>query len=405
MKLHLRLSILIALTMGAQAQTPGHVLVVSVDGLDNRYLADADTLGLRIPNIRRLMREGQVSQGVIGVVPTVTWPSHTTMISGVDPAVHGILGNRRPPSQGGEYYWDVSLLHARTLLDALKAAGRTSATVTWPVTVNASSTYNLPEYFKGRRGPDMDIRSIESKSNPPDLVQKIAGTYPSFPQQWMTDRNRTQATLYILKSYHPDLILVHLVDLDSEAHDNAPFSREANATLEHIDGLIGEMLQALPGGYNFVLVSDHGFERVEEEIRLEAVAKARGVSGVRAQGGIVSAETPSAAALLKQLKAEGYGIGRQIPLQELERFSPALAKAEVVYESAPYVMFAGGETGREREKPRETGNHGHWPTRYRAVYVAWGPKIRAGKLPEISMKDIAGRLAGMLGVPFTPGPK
>ncbi|HUB34659.1 MAG TPA: alkaline phosphatase family protein, partial [Bryobacteraceae bacterium] len=54
--------------------------VISVDGLDNRYLADADAMGLKIPNLRRMMREGQAARGVIGVFPTITWPSHTTLI-------------------------------------------------------------------------------------------------------------------------------------------------------------------------------------------------------------------------------------------------------------------------------------------------------------------------------------
>jgi predicted AlkP superfamily pyrophosphatase or phosphodiesterase len=85
---HLTLLLLAtALTLSAKQR----LLVVSVDGLDQRYLTNRDQLGLKIPNIRRLLKEGQASEGVIGVVPTVTWPSHTTMITGVDPTVHGIL--------------------------------------------------------------------------------------------------------------------------------------------------------------------------------------------------------------------------------------------------------------------------------------------------------------------------
>jgi len=76
------------------------LLMISVDGLDYRYLRDADKLGLKIPNLRRLMRDGEVTEGIEGVAPTVTWPSHTTMITGVDPAEHGILGNRRPRMDG-----------------------------------------------------------------------------------------------------------------------------------------------------------------------------------------------------------------------------------------------------------------------------------------------------------------
>src|SRR6476469_9726450 len=109
-----RLLLLAALAVPVAAKQP--LVVISVDGLDNRYLQNADLMGLKIPNLRRLKREGQYAKGIIGVVPTITWPSHTTMITGVDPVVHGILGNRRPVSEGGDYPWSVSLLKARTLL-------------------------------------------------------------------------------------------------------------------------------------------------------------------------------------------------------------------------------------------------------------------------------------------------
>ena len=72
--------------------------------------------------------------------------------------------------------------------------------------------------------------------------------FPSFRQEWMDDRTRTQAVVFLLKTEKPDLLLVHLVDLDSEEHDNAPFSREANAILEYTDELVGQMMDALPEG-------------------------------------------------------------------------------------------------------------------------------------------------------------
>ena len=79
----------------AQAQkTPAHkLLLISIDGLDWRYLRDREALGLKIPNLRRLLARSQVADGVTGVWPTVTWPSHTSLITGVPPAKHGILAN------------------------------------------------------------------------------------------------------------------------------------------------------------------------------------------------------------------------------------------------------------------------------------------------------------------------
>ena len=120
------------------------------------------------------MREGQYSRGVDWRRPTITWPSHTTILTGVDPVVHGILSNWRPP---GDRYLDYSQIKSPNLIGAAHKAGLTIAAVTWPVTVGAPVDWNLPEYFSKRRGGYMDFRSIESKSNPPDLVAKIAADY------------------------------------------------------------------------------------------------------------------------------------------------------------------------------------------------------------------------------------
>ena len=257
---------MLVVTLPLAAKQP--LVVVSVDGLDNRYLLNADQLGLKIPNLRRLMREGQFSRGVIGVVPTVTWPSHTAIITGVDPVTHGILNNWRPP---GDRYLDYSQIKVPTLIGAAHTAGLTVATISWPVTVNAPVDWNLPEFFEKRRGGSMDLRSIESKSKPPDLVGKIAADYPSFAQEWMDDRTRTLAALWLLRHEKPQLMLLHLVDLDSEAHEDGPFTREANAILERTDELIGEIVAALPAGSAFAVVSDHGFERVERIVNLKSV--------------------------------------------------------------------------------------------------------------------------------------
>lgn len=394
-----------ACAFNATARQP--LLVISVDGLDQRYLQNRDQLGLSIPHIRRLLREGQWSEGVIGVVPTITWPSHTTLITGVDPSVHGILSNRRPSTEGGDYPWSAHLLKARTILDAAHEAGLRSATVTWPVTVDAPVESNLPEYFQRRRGGAMDMRSIESAAKPPDLVKRISAKFKSFPQEWMDDRKRTQAVVYLLTVVRPDLLLVHLVDLDSEEHDNAPFSREAKAILESTDELIGQMIEALPAAYAIALVSDHGFERVNTLVNIQALAARQGVSGIRSQGGIVVSEKPDASAFLRATaKDVKYGIGREIPKDELTRFAPALVKADAVFEPAEGFMFSfGSESTEVLTKPHEIGNHGHWPMRYRAVYALWGPGIKPTRLPEISQKDIAGRLAAVIEVPFSPGPK
>ncbi len=360
--------------------------MLSVDGLDQRYLRDADKLGLKIPTLRRIMREGAWASGVVGVVPTVTWPSHTTLITGVPPSVHGILGNRRPKGEGGDYYWSASLLKVPTLVNAAHSKGLKTAAVTWPVTVDAPIDYNLPEYFVKRNGGGMDLRSIGSKGTP-GLVDEIARRYPSFPQEWMNDRTRALATMFLVEVKKPDLTLVHFVDHDAEAHDHGPFSREANALVEYTDELIGQVLRVVPQDMVVVITSDHGFERTDKVVDLGSVPDAVTMHS------LVVARTPAAADRIRSL----VGAGREIPLAEVKRLSPQFGDAVAVWEPAEHFAFLGAG--------KETGNHGYWPTRadYRSVFLATGPGVRAAKLPEIEMTSIAGRLAGYLGIEFIPG--
>ena len=255
---------LLLLVVAMHAAPPAHkLIVVSVDGLDWRYLRDRDALRLRIPNMRHLLHDGRYANGVVGVWPTITWPSHTSLLTGVRPDQHGIEGNKRPKSDGGDYYWNVDLLKAPTLWKAAHDRGQKTAAVTWPVTVGASIDFNLPEYFLRRQGGSMDFKGVASKGTP-GLAAEITNAYPSFPRQWVDDRTRTLAALFLLREKKPDLLLVHLVDLDSEEHDQGPYGENANAVLERTDELIGDLLAALPAGYDFALVSDHGFERVDK---------------------------------------------------------------------------------------------------------------------------------------------
>jgi predicted AlkP superfamily pyrophosphatase or phosphodiesterase len=396
--------LILSLAVSAVLHAAQPLVVISVDGLDNRYLKNADQLSLKIPNLRKLMRDGQVAKdGVIGVFPTITWPAHTTLITGADPIQHGILGNQKPKSEGGDYYWSASLIRVPTLLQAAEKAGLKSATITWPVTVDAPVTWNLPEYFHKRRGGEMDLRSIESKARPADLVAKIEAAYPSFGQEWVDDRTRTLAAIYLIKTYHPDLLLMHLVDLDSEEHDNGPFSRESNAMLERTDELIGQVMGILPQQYALSITSDHGFEKVERMVNLEWLAKQKGVAGVQARGGLAVAETQAAADFLKGLQINAdSGVGREIPRKELERFPSASIKpnAVICFEASEGVMFSNAATGEVVTKPVEIGNHGHWPMRYRSVFILWSPSIQRKILSEFSIKDISGRWATVIGVPW-----
>ena len=114
------------------AQAHHKLLVISIDGLDARFLSDP-ALKVKAPNIRRLMREG-ASATVIGVAPSETWPSDVSLVTGVSPWQHGIVSNDQTGPLKIPALWDVAA-----------QSGLSVATIYWPVTANAGVAFDFPE--------------------------------------------------------------------------------------------------------------------------------------------------------------------------------------------------------------------------------------------------------------------
>src|SRR5262245_49691525 len=120
------LFLIFALCLSAPAQrNTAPVMLISIDGLKPDYVLEADKHGLRLPNLRRFVREGSYATAVTGVTPTVTYPSHVTLVTGVSPASHGIFANTPfdpfGKNQGG-WYWYAEDIRVPTLWDACAEA-------------------------------------------------------------------------------------------------------------------------------------------------------------------------------------------------------------------------------------------------------------------------------------------
>src|SRR5262245_6427328 len=150
------------------AEPAPRVVMISVDGLMPDYYQKADALGLRIPNMRRLMRDGAWAR-VKGVLPTVTYPSHTTLITGVPPRVHGIATNTYfdPEDRSlGAWRWYAAEVKVPTLVSAARARGLSTGSVSWPVSVGTFAEWNVPEFFRGMSTHASDLRLVEAMSTP-----------------------------------------------------------------------------------------------------------------------------------------------------------------------------------------------------------------------------------------------
>src|SRR5258708_33060497 len=162
-----------------QQQTP-LLGVISVDGMRPHYVTGDDAHGAKIPQLRRFLKEGSYADGVVGVVPTVTYPSHTTLVTGVWPEKHGILGNTtfdplEKNSQG--WYWYTEDIRVPTLWDAAAGDGRTTGSVQWPVTVGAHSTWNIPELWGANTAHDSNLLRACSTAGLLNDADKEIGSY------------------------------------------------------------------------------------------------------------------------------------------------------------------------------------------------------------------------------------
>ena len=123
------LAVALLLPMAAHAAP---VLLISIDGLRPADVSEAAKRGLKIPNLRRFIVEGSSATGVRGVLPTVTYPSHATLLTGVSPAKHGIVSNTTfdpmQINQGG-WYWYANAFRVPTLWDAARKGGMTVGNV------------------------------------------------------------------------------------------------------------------------------------------------------------------------------------------------------------------------------------------------------------------------------------
>lgn len=395
----------------AQAQP---VVLVSIDGLRPDYVLDASVHGLNVPNLRQMMTDGAYSTGVRGILPTVTYPSHTTLVTGVSPALHGICSNTTFDPEGRNqsgWYWYASDIRVPTLWDAAHQAGLITASVHWPVTVGAKIDFNLPQVW--RAGTPDDRKLLRAVSTP-GLLDELERALPPYAdgedESLEADQLRTKYAIRLFQIKHPRFMMLYLASLDSVEHEFGPFSKEATATLEQIDKLIGDLRSAVGPGSVLAVVSDHGFLPVTKEVNvlvefhqaglMEGLARwAAGASGAI----MIRPQTPPdtksrvAAVLDQLLKNPNSGVARVLNADDVQHLGGC--PADFFVEMKPGFTFGSRATGALITATNTRGTHGYLADRreMNAAFFITGPGIdRRESLGEIDMRDIAPTLAALL---------
>jgi predicted AlkP superfamily pyrophosphatase or phosphodiesterase len=411
-----------------------HVVLVTIDGLLPESYLRPDAHGLRVPNLRRMVQQGAVSEGARSVFPTVTYPAHTSIATGVSPLRHGIHANRADDpleTNLDGWRWYAEDIAAPTIWQVAAGAGYRTALVGWPVTVGASATFLVPEVWRAKHGDD---RKLLRALSTPGLLDAVGRADPSFwsrhaPGDFFKDQFLTDIAVYLLASGQPHLTLLHLVEVDVAQHKYGLFSAEAVAAIENADHQLGRLIDAAAGAglweaTALVVASDHGFAPVSTMVRPGVVLREAGLVSLNEQGrvtdyraflqtsgglGYVYLKEPGDAAVAATVQrafaarsGPGGSIGRLFTPAQI-RAAGGDPRAVLAFEAAPGASFGPGYLGEYAAPPIYRATHGFSPERpdMQASLLALGPKVPPGRLAGARLVDIAPTIARWLGMPMT----
>ena len=423
------LATLVALLLAAPASA-SPVLLISLDGLRPSDVSDAKARGIHLPVLTGLRAEGASAQGVVGVLPTLTYPSHTTLVTGVSPARHGVVNNLtfdpEQKNQGG-WYWYAADVKVPTLWQAAHAAGLSTANVHWPVSVGAAGIdQNLPQIW--RTGTEDDRNLLTALATPglvARLEKRVGARYPQGIDETVEGDAQRVAFAEALLTEKPQFMTVYLAGIDHAEHRDGPDSPQAKAAIEATDILVGRLVhaaRAVMPDVTVVVVSDHGFLPVTTDINLFKPFIDAGLVELDAKGQVIGWQAmpfiaggtasirlvrPTDPALIVKVRDLLNGMAAD-PAYHIARVLDASAVAAAGGDPQASFLIAlqsGSETGKDPTAPTTRpsgykGMHGYmpWISAMRSTLIVAGPHVKRGAdLGVVDMRAIAPAIARRLG--------
>jgi predicted AlkP superfamily pyrophosphatase or phosphodiesterase len=415
------------------------VVMISVDGLAAYYFDDPKA---EMPTIRALAAAGARASMMKASTPTVTWPNHTTLVTGVTPARHGVVGNNYFDRATGKKVTLLSdpvfdkdeIVKVPTLYDLANTAGMKTAGIRWPATRNAKTldwtipdvlnTNLLRKYTTPALLAECEKAGIDIFAG--DTTEQGSGSPPPKP----TDETCTHVFNLILHEHRPSVALLHLIDVDHTEHLTGPKSPEAYEAVKVADEQVREVWEELKrdfaGRATLLIVSDHGFSSIRRTLLPNVLLRKAGLvvsGGKKGMAGAVQIVTQGGAAFLyvldeankseviKKIKnaLDGMdGVSKIVGSEDFIEYGVANPKDDP--RAPDLILFAQegcvfGDTAAGQlpfnDKPERKGSHGHdanLPDLH-ATFVVWGAGIKPGvRMGEISNIDVAPTIAKLLGL-------
>ncbi|KAA5547488.1 alkaline phosphatase family protein [Adhaeribacter rhizoryzae] len=425
----LTLLAIISFSVSSWAQAAKHVILITIDGFRPDFYLDKSWGAV---NLQYLMENGVHAKGVNGIFPTVTFPSHTTLVTGVKAAKHGIYYNDpfEPTGPTGRWYWHYNAIKSPTIYDAVRQAGLKSASVLWPVTAGAPIDYNIPDIWKVGSQPDR--REETSKhATPAGLWQEIelnatgkleANDFNMDKDYLVMDDNVARMAAYLIRKYRPNFTTVHLPVVDhAEGRDGEQVRRAVTGADRAIRNIIEAVDKAgIKNQTAIIVTGDHGFVDGHTAIQpniwlaqaglLKDIKKDEWQAQFQPAGGsaflyLKDAKDKKTLNRVRQLLA-ALPESQQKLFKVIEGAELAKASADpnvaLALAAAPGVTFGRASTG-EIFRPNSGGNHGYFPNfpKIQTGFIGMGAGFKKGGfIQEMEMIDVAPIIARLLGLEF-----
>ncbi len=414
------ITILLLSTIGFAQQQAKHVVLITIDGFRPDFYLDT---AWHATHLQALVKGGTHANGVNSVFPSMTYPSHTTIVTGVQPSKHGVYFNGmfEPAGSTGKIYWNDSAIHSPTIWGTLHDKGLKVAALFWPVSADAPVDYNIPDIGS------MGEKVREDYAKPAGFVATLKkevfdGTTKI---EYGKDQNVAKIAAYVIKKDQPTLMTIHFFSVDHAEHMQGRNGDMVKAAISDADegvGIIEDALKQQGIWENTVLIvtGDHGFLNVTKSVQPNVWLKNAGLlndiktGDWKAQFCSVGGSTylylkdksdlktlAEVKKTLQDLPDSARRLFRMIDRKEMDKIG-ANRDAEFALSGENGASFGGAFTG-EAIKPGKGGSHGYFPDfkEIRTGFIAYGPNIKAGGVIEImNERDIAPTVAKILGFDF-----
>jgi alkaline phosphatase D len=371
----------------AWAQSQHYVILVSLDGFRWDY-ARRDNAA----HLLALARRGvSAPDGMLPSYPSLTYPNHFTIVTGLYPEHHGLVANSfLDPARGARYSYtdpqataDPSWYSGVPLWSLAESQGMRTASLLW-VGSEAKIAGFLPSWYA----------HYDAKNEPT-------------PESQQARIDNTVALLRLPATDRPHFITIYFSEPDHEGHEFGPDAPQTRAVELKMDVIIGKLEAALKATrlpIDLVVVSDHGMIRSEGDwIDLDQFADLTGFDTV---GSLLYGKTEDdRARVYNQLKhaSSQFVVYRlkNVPA-DLDYNQNPREGDPVIVATGPYAIRAHAPAAGQTNKPPTIGMHGfdpHLIPEMKASFFAAGPDLVAGKtVAPFENVNLYPWLAHMLGL-------